>query len=168
MDSPRTFKAPYRPGEVVFIGEDFSVIAHGREYGGRIRYESDQAVRVFDEMPDLSCHWRPVRDWLKYRAVTMPEWASRFKVRVSVTAKRVREITEDEAKLMGFDCSWLIYQDGNKPHNTRRDEIYRNGNPCGDTMLANEKDEFRYDWNSRHPGSCALNQWVWRYELEKV
>ena len=79
----------------------------------------------------------------------MSEWASRsHALIVSVRPEKIREITEEEAKLEGVNL-----------------EDFRS-NTEGISGYEYRLDFYRL-WNALHPGSWERNEFCWRYELEK-
>ncbi len=94
----------------------------------------------------------------------MPKWACRIWLEITgLRVEGVQEITEEDARAEGCDCSWLIHQAHDDAHNKRRAEIYQKyGIPVVDTKVANEQSEFAYLWNSinakRHNGIYAWDK----------
>ena len=139
------FKAPYYPGEVVYMQEPWGVepgryiqpsIPHG--YGGR--FEDEVFYKADDpNLPGML--WRS--------PVTMPQWASRLHLRLTVRPERLQDVTEEEAKLEGVK---LLSHDGRM--------IY----------TKDYKTAFRVLWDSiygkKYPWSS--NPYIWRYGLEEV
>ncbi len=84
---------------------------------------------------------------LKYKSPRfMPEWASRSHAMIkSVRPERIQEITVEEIIKEGFSTT------------------LREHEACCDL-----KEQFQNTWESLHPGSWERNDWVWRYELEKL
>lgn len=84
-------------------------------------------------------------------ASQMPAWAVRHKYPVnSISAIRVSEIGEEDARLCGFD-PWFPASEQLKPH-VREGGSYRNA--------------VRSFWQSRYP-KLPWESWAWRVEVER-
>jgi hypothetical protein len=137
-------KAPYRPGEIVYIKERLvkSLEAVGKYWA---LYESDyEQVLIGGPAINDGVQWEWKRDRLP--AMFMPAWAARDWARiVSVRAEELQEINEIDAYLEGF-----------------RDQLR------GNTFYSVGA-QFKETWDSLYgPGSWDSNPWVWRYELERI
>ena len=134
-------RPPYYPGEVVYMQEPWGVepgryiqpsIPHG--YGGR--FEDEVFYKADDpNLPGML--WRS--------PVTMPQWASRLHLRLTVRPERLWEITEEDVLHEGFRMDSTA--------------IFRLG----------YHGAFAYLWDSiykKYPWSS--NPWIWRYGMEEV
>ena len=132
----------YRPGETIYIKEAWArgpVLGAGSEkWAGR-----EILYRATDV--EISAQWKSPR--------FMPEWASRSRARiVSVMPERVQEITLAD-----------VVKEGINP-------VVESGQPdCHDGTVGEIIiKRFSDLWESLHPGSWERNDWVFRYELEKL
>lgn len=144
-------KSPYRPGETVYVKEAWGAIDLESGYALRYQPQSKDGVEVVyrvgcDDFTDSLVHkWFP--------PATMPKWASRLRLVIaSVGAERVRDITEDEA----------VKEGANGPMPTMT------GGEIGESGPPSFVHGFREIWDHLYPGTWERNDWVWRYELEKV
>lgn len=91
-------------GDEIVCKERYKIIAgHFLERTAVVRYEDDE-TREFRNLAEC---W-PIRLSTKFRpARTMPQWASRYSLRLlSVEVRRVNTITEDEAVDCGCEGWW--------------------------------------------------------------
>lgn len=78
-------------------------------------------------------------------SITMPQWASRFTLLIkSVRVERVSEISEEDARAEGVPLRGITRYEGE----------------C--------KNEFKFLWNRKHPGSWERGDWVFVAEVERV
>ncbi len=139
-----------------------------------IEYEVDDIqTRAYYEanLKPAGSHWQWRRG--KLPGMFMPRWAARIFLEITnIRVERVQDISEEDAKVEGCDCSWLIFKKDESKHNKRRKQIYdKYGTPVADTSTANEQSEFAYLWdslNAKHDYDWDKNPFVWCISFKKV
>lgn len=148
IDGEHWIRSPYSPGETVFIAETWACVADGPlAVVPMIAYRDGSTKRV-ETFPDGTTVYNFTKPdiWKWQSPVTMPEWASRSKAIIkSIRPERVREITAPDIRNEGTPDT---------PHDSN--------------CLIAERQSFIDLWDSIHPGSWKRNDWVWRFELERV
>ncbi|MFH2041790.1 MAG: hypothetical protein ABIJ35_04625 [Acidobacteriota bacterium] len=139
--SPASFsRFRYQPGETVYIKEKWA-----QDLEGEVFYKADHDIK-----PSTVERWSS--------PLFMPERAARsHALIVSVRPEKIREITHEEADREGTE--------NYRPKQWDVPFIKEVRARDGCTLLVGK---FAQLWNSLHPGSWDRNDWVWRYELEKM
>ncbi len=145
-------KPRYHPGEIVYVKEAwaYSIIESPGYVAQGIIYKSDLSERAI-EAAEWSGEIHLRDDNLVFRpAKTMPEWASRCKLKIlSVRVERLQEITEEDARKEGVEMSESV--------------SLKDGSPCYTLP-------FRLLWESIYgvdnPKAWSSNPWVFAYEWE--
>jgi hypothetical protein len=156
IDGEQWIRSPYSPGETVFIAETWACVADGPlAVVPMIAYRDGKTKRV-ETFPDGTTVYNFTKPdiWKWQSPVTMPEWASRSKAIIkSIRPERVQEIPWQEAIQEGIEVQYCC-----------------NGQDCACQGLPvyNPTDDFQILWDSLYPGSWERNDWVWRFELERV
>jgi len=133
-------KPRYQPGETVYIKEWWA-----QDLEGEVFYRADHDIK-----PSTVERWSS--------PLFMPERAARsHALIVSVRPEKIREITHEEADREGTE--------NYRPKQWDVPFIKEVRARDGCTLLVGK---FAQLWNSLHPGSWDRNDWVWRYELEKM
>lgn len=171
-----TVKAPYRPGDILYVREAFAPNYFSKEIadfynnGNRTAYRADyDSSKIGDVVPEPK--WRP--------SIHMPKEAARIFLRVTdVRVERLQEITEEDAFKEGFNgvpwCSHLVFEnypdspipcdasDGSecppdRPCDRSIPELF--GEMIWDSTIK-PADLDRYGWTA--------NPWVWVIEFERI
>jgi hypothetical protein len=137
-DEFKAIKPPYSPGEVVYMQEpwrcdDLSVAQDIFTQHEGLFYRAGMPQWELEIMP---------KDWRS--PVTMPEWASRLHLKLTVQPERLHDITKEEAVLEG--CT--------------------NGSPLYALALYDFRDLWDSIYGKTFPWSS--NPYIWRYGLEEV
>jgi len=153
------------PGETVYIKETWIDLAKTPVLGsGSEKYKGLKVWYRADNHGDMevSGKWKSPR--------FMPERASRsHALIVSARPERIQEITTRECVKEGTHCGDIAKL--NDPEVIR---AVRESGSClvAAALLKTEnyppRKQFQTLWESLHPGSWERNDWVWRYELEKL
>jgi hypothetical protein len=132
-------KAPYSPGEVVYMQEPWAT-----RYTQPINGDSRDVI--FRDDPQASCviHWRS--------PVTMLFDASRLHLRLTVRPERLWEITEEEAIAEGILVGLSPFNPDSAMQYPELLELFAD---LWDSIYGKT-----FPWSS--------NPWVWRYGLEEV
>ena len=143
----------------------------------RYEYEGDGSLREYrwlDIPKPQRERLKRIKTWGKWRP---PRFMYKFLARIyleitNIRVERVQDISKEDAKAEGCNCSWLIKQANKAKHNKRREIIYEKyGTPIVDTRTANEQSEFAYLWdsiNAKRGFGWDKNPWVWVIEFKRL
>ena len=138
IDFAYTVKAPYRPGDILYVRETFC------------RQPSKEYPFVYKASVETPVAWQ----WCP--SIHMPLEAARIFLRVTeVRAERLQDITEDQAQAEGVK-GWMIATDRdwdkNPNHRIAFLHVWNQTIKKGDFAL--------YSWDA--------NPWVWVIEFERI
>ena len=150
FDGPRIVKSPYSPGEVVYMQEPWCPVvdpfvggaAAGVGYSDKTWLGIQEPVGKFKD--GWTCfNWEKPDVWKFNSPVTMPQWASRLHLKLTVRPEKLQDITKEEAALEGCTNGSPLYALSLYDFKELWDAIYK-----------------KFPWSS--------NPWIWRYGLEEV
>jgi hypothetical protein len=136
---PRT--PPFTPGQIVWVKEAW------QHTGAYYIHKADCAYSNWVKILDDGS-WEETEEKIKWNpAQTMPIEASRLWLQIeTVSAKRIQQVTEEEAKAMGCDYTWCTYTDGSNQGYGSRVETIR----------------------SLYPKAWEANLWHWMYGVKII
>jgi len=141
---------PYSPGEVVYMQEPWCPVvdpfvggaAAGVGYSDKTWLGIQEPVGKFKD--GWTCfNWEKPDVWKFNSPVTMPQWASRLHLKLTVRPEKLQDITKEEAALEGCTNGSPLYALSLYDFKELWDAIYK-----------------KFPWSS--------NPWIWRYGLEEV
>lgn len=145
IDFAYTAKAPYRPGDILYVRETWCKTDCFGLQDGYVYKANDNSIL---EQTGFIPKWRP--------SIHMPREAARIFLRVeSVRVERLQNITDEQAKKEGAE-GWLVAST-------------RDWDKNPDYILS-----FRYIWNHtvkkayRDLYGWDANPWVWVIEFERI
>lgn len=149
-------KPRYLPGETVYIKEVWKIALFLTGNKIVIQYRADNATSSIPVSEETFNHYRNQKNPYRWRSpMMMPLMFSRSKATIKDNKpERIQEITTGECVKEGFIP---------KDDMTLVASII--DSDCGDDEI---KERFAELWDKLHPGSWDKNEWVFRYELEKV
>lgn len=145
IDFAYTAKAPYRPGDILYVRETWCKTDCFGLQDGYVYKANDNSIL---EQTGFIPKWRP--------SIHMPREAARIFLRVeSVRVERLQNVTDEQAKKEGAE-EWLVAST-------------RDWDKNPDYILS-----FRYIWNHtvkkeyRALYGWDANPWVWVIEFERI
>ncbi|AWY06817.1 MAG: PmgT [Caudoviricetes sp.] len=169
VDWAETIKAPFWPGDILYVRETFRIDYLSNIPGtGRVHYKADDTYCDFTFAPEryemmrraqLKPGWRPNEN--------MPREAARIFLRATdVRVERLQDITVESAKKEGafHSCAMCGHW---------HDYCGRNVTMARDCKIDQIEPEFQRIWDSTlKPADRALygweaNPWVWAIEFER-
>ena len=165
----RVIKCPYgKPGDLLLAREGYRITGHfgttvvGFYLADKKKFNVKLTEKEFTKWLARKFPYRATPGRFMYKSLI------RFRdVITEVRVQRVQDISQEDAKAEGCDCSWLVYHEGDLAHNIRRDTIYKrygHDTKIRKSCEADERSEFAYLWDSiraKRGYPWESNPWVW-------
>jgi hypothetical protein len=162
----------YKKNDEIWVKETWQAYEpHEMKFGGNSPF-ANCMMRVYAYPPiegESIIKYRADNEGGSWRAsIHMPRWASRLTLVLTEDAREERlwDITQTEAMLEGMpgvgDDNCIDFSASGIKRVQWFDDL---GRKCTDFKY---RAEFIELWDSLYPGSWERNDWVWRFELERV